>query len=309
MAATPLLDDSVFHSRAVCSAGVALENDPEPMVQQQFARLRFFEQHVGARGLRVLDYGCGTGFNCGWLCRQAGAGDVLGFDLSAGAVELARRACPDVPFRVADGCDPGLDLGRGTWDRVLSCEVLEHVPDMPAFLANVRAHLKSDGVAFVTTPNRPVFSLGHEPSPVNREHIKELTHGEFLDLLRPRFSSVEIHGQRFRDPALLAAWQQDVRQKIRLCEAGTRWQTRPTLRAQMRRWRMASWAYEVPLLRAAWKAVRWDAPAALPVVGLRVQRPPRRCPVVLRRRAAVGGRHGTARASCQAALCSSPSRR
>jgi 2-polyprenyl-3-methyl-5-hydroxy-6-metoxy-1,4-benzoquinol methylase len=45
--------------------------------------------------------------------------------------------------------------------------VLEHVPDMPAFLPNLRRHLAAGGAAFVTTPNRPVFSLGHEPSPVN----------------------------------------------------------------------------------------------------------------------------------------------
>jgi hypothetical protein len=58
--------ESVYRFRAVPSGRVPLEDDPEPMVQQQLARLYFFEREVGALGRRVLDWGCGTGFNCAW---------------------------------------------------------------------------------------------------------------------------------------------------------------------------------------------------------------------------------------------------
>ena len=254
---TAEIHESVFRFRAVPSGRTALEDDPEPMVQQQLARLHFFERQVGARARRILDWGCGSGFNCAWLLREGHAAEVAGFDLCADAIALANRAYPDVTFAVADACDPELDLAPGRWDRILSCEVLEHVPDMPAFLANLRRHLHPQGVAFVSTPNRLVFSLGHEPSPVNKEHIKELTLDEFRTLLRPHFARCEIYGQRFRDPARRAAWAADVRAKIALCQRGVRWEEKPTMRSRMKQLPPICWAHGVPVLRDAWRAVRW----------------------------------------------------
>jgi SAM-dependent methyltransferase len=251
------VNESVFRFRAVPSGRVPIEDDPEPMVQQQLARLHFFARQVGTRGRRVLDWGCGSGFNCAWLRQQGQAAEVAGFDCSADAITLARRAYPDVVFSVADACDPTLELRSGRWDRILSCEVLEHVPDMPAFLANLRRHLGPDGIAFVSTPNRLVFSLGHEPSPVNKEHVKELTLDEFRDLLRPHFTHCEMYGQCFKNPDLLAAWEADVRRKIELCQRGVRWVERPTLRARLRRLPPVRWAYDISPLRGAWRAVRW----------------------------------------------------
>src|SRR5262249_22170799 len=107
------------------------------------------------------------------------------------------------------------------------------------------------------TPNRPVFSLGAEPSPVNKEHLKEFTVDELHALLRPHFSRVEVVGQRFKDPALLDAWKDDVREKIRLCDRGTRWQTAPPLRSRLRRLGVVNTLYQVGPLRRAWKALRW----------------------------------------------------
>jgi SAM-dependent methyltransferase len=255
MPAQALPDDRVFRFRAVRSPCTRMDDDPEPMVQQQVARLRFFEGRLGAGARRILDWGCGSGFNCPSLLAEGR--EVVGFDVSSAAIRLARRSFRGVDFRVADACDPGLDLEPGTWDRIFSCEVLEHVPDVPAFLANLRRHLAPGGLAFVTTPNRDVFSLGHEPSPVNREHVKELTAVEFVDLLRPHFAGVELYGQRFREERLLRAWQEDVRGKIRACREGTRWLEKRTLRARLRAWRVVDWAYRVPALRAAWRAFRW----------------------------------------------------
>jgi SAM-dependent methyltransferase len=231
------------------------------MVQQQFARLRFFQRVADPAGCRVLDWGCGSGFNCHWLHQRGGAREVLGFDVSEAAVALACRSFPGLHLVAADACDPALDLGAGTWDRILSCEVLEHVPDMETFLANVRRHLAPSGVAFVSTPNRLVFSLGHEPSPVNKEHIKELDRAEFDALVRRHFESVEIYGQRFKDVCLTRAWEDDVRGKIRRLKDGTRWTTRPPLRARLRQNRLVSWAYAMAPLRAVWRTLRWELPS------------------------------------------------
>ena len=258
--------DDVFHSRAIPNLRRSLEEDPDVMVHQQLARLRFFQGIAGVENCRVLDFGCGSGFNANALTT---AKEVLGFDISPEAIAFAKRAFPGSRFLVADACDPKLSLGQ--WDRIICCEVLEHVPDMPTFLDNLRRHLAPRGIALISTPNREIFSSGHEPSPVNREHIKELNLEEFQALLRPRFGEIEIFGQRFRRPELLAEWNADVERKIRELEAGTRWKqpkdglatAHPLVRA----------VYAVPPVKAAWKWLRWSAIAGIQSRRLAASRP------------------------------------
>jgi SAM-dependent methyltransferase len=256
-----LQDDSVFRFRAVRSGRLSLEEDPEPMIQQQLARLKFFENSVGSAGCTVLDWGCGTGYNCSWLISVGRAKEAVGFDLSEGSIAIAKATEPGIEFIVADACDPMLGIRPGYWDRIISCEVLEHVPDMRAFLKNLHRHLSQDGVAFVSTPNRLVFSLGHEPSPVNKEHIKELTPDEFISLLKQYFSSVTIYGQQFRDDSLLDSWKNDVRKKIAELEKGTRWiEKSPT---RLKDIGLLNRLYRIGPVRAGWKLFRWQVLPAI----------------------------------------------
>jgi len=251
--------DSVFHSRAVRSTRIAIEDDPDVMVHQQLARLLFLSEIVELKSKRILEFGCGSGLNCDFLMKRFKPRAVLGFDVSQDSVELAQNQYTDIKVRCADACDSSLDLDRGTWDLVVSFEVLEHVPNMNNFVRNIRRHLTSQGIAFISTPNRDIFSMGHEPSPVNREHIKELDRNEFEALLRPHFSHVEIYGQRFTKSELLEGWKSDVRSKIAQCRADNRWQPpQATLQERLRRVPMINKAYGHPLLQRCWKYLRWE---------------------------------------------------
>lgn len=208
-------DDRVARHRAKPQGGVDLDDDPAPMVQEQIARMRYFFSRYDAAGKAVLDLGCGTGFNCEYVCQKYAAADALGVDISAPTIEFARRAYPRRRFEVADVCDRDRDYGRGRWDCVICCEVFEHVPDPDALLAVIRDHLADDGTAFISTPNRLVFSLGHEPSPVNQTHIKEFVEDEFRAMLSRHFAHVEIAGQRMPDPTLFGRRQAAVRRNVR----------------------------------------------------------------------------------------------
>lgn len=250
--------DAVFHSRAIRSTGIPIENDPDPMVHQQLARLLFLGRLVDVKSKRVLEFGCGSGLNCDFLRQRCQPRAVVGFDISADSVRLAQEQYDDLTVLCADACDPSLDVSAGTWDLIVSFEVLEHVPDMQAFVKNIRRHVAPAGLAFISTPNRDVFSIGHEPSPVNREHVKELNREEFEKLLQPYFPDVEIWGQRFKKDALLEVWKIDVRGKIAQCQLGTRWETPPSQRERLRRISLVNKAYENPVLRRTWKYLRWE---------------------------------------------------
>jgi len=249
---------TVYQFRAIRSLSVQIENDPEPMVQQQLARLKFFERQLGSKGLRILEFGCGSGFNCHWLKEVGGAREVAGFDILPDAVALSKRSFPGIDFCVADGCDPKLEIEPGTWDRVVCFEVLEHVPEIATLLSNIHRHLAPDGIAFVSTPNRPVFSLDHQPSPINREHLQEYSIDELRPLLSAWFHSSEIYGQRFKNKTLLEEWHADVGQKIERVEAGTRWERKMCLSEELRKIRLVERAYQNPLVRGGWKWFRWE---------------------------------------------------
>jgi trans-aconitate methyltransferase len=61
---------------------------------------------------RVLDAGCGTGANLGFLRELLLPSYLGGFDSSEEAVAIARRKVPEADIGVGDICRPTRDLGR-----------------------------------------------------------------------------------------------------------------------------------------------------------------------------------------------------
>src|ERR1700738_4235127 len=114
--------DAVFHSRAVRSMGTPIEDDPDPMVHQQLARLLFLSEIVELKSKRILEFGCGSGLNCDFLMRRHKARAVVGFDVSKESVELAQRQYDGLTLECYDACDASLDVSRGTWDLIVSFE-------------------------------------------------------------------------------------------------------------------------------------------------------------------------------------------
>lgn len=192
-----------------------LDDDPAMMVQEQISRIRFLAERAPVAGKSILDLGCGTGFNYAYTTGKLAAGEVLGVDISSSAVAYAKHAYPAGSFLQGDICSTNFDCGNDRWDTVVCCEVIEHVDEPDALLETIRRHLRPSGVALISTPNRPVFSLDYEPSPVNHTHVKEYTLGEFRTMLERRFSKVEIWGQRFSNERLFKMQQSIVARNIK----------------------------------------------------------------------------------------------
>ncbi|HEX5705484.1 MAG TPA: class I SAM-dependent methyltransferase [Pyrinomonadaceae bacterium] len=113
---------------------------------------------TNARGLRVLEIGCGMGTD-GAQFAKAGA-NYTGIDLTDAAVELARKRFQvsglKGEFRVADA--ERLDFPDASFDLVYSHGVLHHTPDIEAAVREIHRVLKPGGRAMVMLYHRGSYN-------------------------------------------------------------------------------------------------------------------------------------------------------
>jgi ubiquinone/menaquinone biosynthesis C-methylase UbiE len=113
---------------------------------------------AGARGLRVLEIGCGLGTD-GAQFAKAGA-DYTGVDLTDAAVELARKHFELLGlggnFRMADA--ENLNFADESFDLVYSHGVLHHTPDTASAVREIHRVLKPSGRAMVMLYHRGSYN-------------------------------------------------------------------------------------------------------------------------------------------------------
>ena len=143
---------------------------------------------------RILELGCGTG----WLADElATFGTYTGWDLSVGAIELARERFPDHQFAVTDIHDA---RNEGPFDVVVSVDSIAYFRDQPLALRNVHDLLDPGGYLVVSTVNPFVYSRISWVGPPGEGQVRRwLTKRELHSLLER--SSFEVVSSRTILPA------------------------------------------------------------------------------------------------------------
>ena len=95
----------------------------------------------------ILDAGCGTGLNLRYLPKGS-----VGVDINPRNIELLRKRLPD--HTIVEGDVEQLPFADGSFGTVLCTEVIEHIPDPSAALAEYRRVLQPGGVLIGSVPAR-----------------------------------------------------------------------------------------------------------------------------------------------------------
>ena len=103
-------------------------------------------------GKRALDVGCGAGLLAEPLARLGAA--VTGVDAAPESIAAAGAHAAAMGLAIDYRSGELAALALGSFDLVTCMEVLEHVADKPAFMAQLAAHLAPGGLLVLSTPNR-----------------------------------------------------------------------------------------------------------------------------------------------------------
>lgn len=95
----------------------------------------------------ILDAGCGTGLNLRHLPEGS-----TGIDINPRNIELLRRRLPN--HTVVEGDVEAMPFADASFGTVLCTEVIEHIPDPSAALAEYRRVLQPGGVLIGSVPAR-----------------------------------------------------------------------------------------------------------------------------------------------------------
>lgn len=142
-------------------------------------------------GLRVLDIGCGGGILSEAMARYGA--EVHGVDMLENNIRVASRHAEEAGLAIRYECGSAEALAqRGeSYDLVLNMEVVEHVANLPLFMAACTRLVRPGGCMFVSTINRTIAS-----------YLGAIVGAEYVLRWLPRGTH---HWRKFPKPAELEA--------------------------------------------------------------------------------------------------------
>jgi SAM-dependent methyltransferase len=152
-----------------------------------------------ARGKRVLDIACGSGYGAALLAREADR--VTAFDLDPAVVARVKAGAQPSNLDLLAAHAGHLPLRPRVADLVTAFEVIEHVRDPEELVRETARVVRPDGTVLISTPNRAVYSDARDYR--NPYHVREFYREEFLQLLRGSFAEVGLLEQQLRAGSMI----------------------------------------------------------------------------------------------------------
>ncbi|WP_106848700.1 class I SAM-dependent methyltransferase [Blastococcus sp. Marseille-P5729] len=155
-----------------------------------------FEQFPLEPGMQLIDVGCGQGRHSFEAYRRGA--HVTAFDMNEsdlaevetmfGAMEVEGQAGPQATAKIQAGDARNMPFADDTFDRVIASEILEHIHEDDAVIAELFRITKPGGLLAVTVPRnwpeRVCWKLSDEYHEVEGGHIRIYRASELVDKLK-----------------------------------------------------------------------------------------------------------------------------
>jgi len=188
-----LTDDEVIGIQA--EKHVLIETElfysEQDFVLHQIHNFAYVCANALSTGRTVLDFGCNTGYGSDLMA--VSASQVTGVDVAERAIAIAQQKYhrDNLRFKLVDG--KSLPFSDGSFDVVVSFQVIEHIARLDSYFEELRRVLRPDGLLFLTTPNSQL-RLDPGMAPVNPFHVREFDSAELKQTLEQYFPAVGIYG-------------------------------------------------------------------------------------------------------------------
>jgi len=135
-----------------------IDGPSKPLHKLNPTRIAYIKQSIQRHfakdtisGLKILDIGCGGGLVCEPLARLGAI--MTGIDAGQKAITVATNHATEKNLDITYKCETS-DNHKGSYDVILALEVIEHVDNVPEFVASLKKLLKKNGVIIFSTLNR-----------------------------------------------------------------------------------------------------------------------------------------------------------
>lgn len=112
-------------------------------------------------GKRVLDLGCGFGWFCRYV-REAGATEVVGYDVSERMLERARTTTTDAAISYARKDLETLELQATSFDLIYSSLTFHYIEKLERLFGEIHRALVPGG-SFVFSVEHPIYTAPSDP--------------------------------------------------------------------------------------------------------------------------------------------------
>lgn len=177
-----------------------IPNQVDPDLWNEHISRYLFATRLSAHR-RVLDIACGTGYGAAELARNAAS--VNGIDISEEAIAYAREhfVRPNLTFEAAPA--QSIPLPDASFDLITAFEVIEHLDDWQALLAEAKRLLAPGGQFLVSTPNKSYYADSRKLAGPNPFHAHEFEFDEFHQALESFFPHVTFWLQNHTSTVVL----------------------------------------------------------------------------------------------------------